>query len=476
MGTGTGTVFQSKTGVTLNFRSLAALAGSHLVISNDGDNNEVDFTTDATSSNTASTLVARNASGNFAAGTITANLIGNVTGAASLNVLKAGDTMTGNLTMATQNAVRFQDSSASANFVGLNAPAAVTASYTVNLPASAPVAGQVLQATSPTATQWANIGGIPANAQAYYVSKAGSDVTGNGSFVSPYLTLAHALTVAQTTPVNPTVIYVGAGIFIETNPVNGMPITQPGISIVGSSMTSTTIMPANTANDLFGVSTPNVNFYDLTMDTGSATPTFANAVTYSVSTTGQAGFHAVGITGFNKGLSITGTGGSPLVICDALQAQGNTVSIAVNNVHTIIENSVFVGPYTGSVVSNTAITIDGSQTSGTLVNVLNNSFTLLATGVGVSQTISGSNMRMLGCNIDNTNVGVNCAGACTATIVGCDFILNNSGSINIQASGVGTNITINGCNFDGATTVGSSAGYRDSIITRSFNPGRFMYY
>ncbi len=52
----------------------------------------------ATNANTASTIVKRDASGNFAAGTITANLTGNVTGNASLNVLKAGDTMTGTLT------------------------------------------------------------------------------------------------------------------------------------------------------------------------------------------------------------------------------------------------------------------------------------------------------------------------------------------------------------------------------------------
>jgi hypothetical protein len=49
--------------------------------------------TTATNANTASAIVARDASGNFSAGTITASL----TGAASLNVLKAGDTMTGQL-------------------------------------------------------------------------------------------------------------------------------------------------------------------------------------------------------------------------------------------------------------------------------------------------------------------------------------------------------------------------------------------
>jgi len=59
----------------------------------------VTISVDATSANTASKVVARDASGNFSAGTITANLTGNVTGAASSNVLKSGDTMTGFLTL-----------------------------------------------------------------------------------------------------------------------------------------------------------------------------------------------------------------------------------------------------------------------------------------------------------------------------------------------------------------------------------------
>jgi len=49
----------------------------------------------ATDSNSPSTIVKRDGSGNFSAGTIIAAL----TGAASANVLKAGDTMTGALTM-----------------------------------------------------------------------------------------------------------------------------------------------------------------------------------------------------------------------------------------------------------------------------------------------------------------------------------------------------------------------------------------
>jgi len=59
------------------------------------------FAVDATTSNTASKVVARDSSGNFAAGTITASLNGNATTAtqATNNVLKVGDTMTGFLTL-----------------------------------------------------------------------------------------------------------------------------------------------------------------------------------------------------------------------------------------------------------------------------------------------------------------------------------------------------------------------------------------
>ena len=54
----------------------------------------------ATNANTLSTIVKRDGSGNFSAGTVSANYNRkDVTGAASLNVLKSGDTMSGGLTL-----------------------------------------------------------------------------------------------------------------------------------------------------------------------------------------------------------------------------------------------------------------------------------------------------------------------------------------------------------------------------------------
>jgi hypothetical protein len=90
--------------------------GSYVSMTNSTTNGAVSFfnsstpvtiSVDATVANTADKIVARDSSGNFSAGTITANLAGNVngnltgsvTGSASANVLKSGDSMSGFLSL-----------------------------------------------------------------------------------------------------------------------------------------------------------------------------------------------------------------------------------------------------------------------------------------------------------------------------------------------------------------------------------------
>src|SRR4030095_13053577 len=75
VGTGAGQIFRNKTGITLNFKTVAA--GTHITVVNNAD--DISLATDATSANTANTIVARDGSGNFSASTITANLSGNAT-------------------------------------------------------------------------------------------------------------------------------------------------------------------------------------------------------------------------------------------------------------------------------------------------------------------------------------------------------------------------------------------------------------
>lgn len=105
----------------------------------------------ATNANTANAIVRRDASGNFSAGTITAALTGNASG----NVLKIGDTMTGGLT--------------------INPSAATALTTTGNLSITGATSGNAVSITG-NATAAAAITAISAtNAQ------TGLQVTGNGA-------------------------------------------------------------------------------------------------------------------------------------------------------------------------------------------------------------------------------------------------------------------------------------------------------
>jgi len=81
------------TDTTGNYVATAGVNGNGLSGSSTTEGGTFTVSSNATAVNTAETIVFRDASGNFGAGTITASL----TGAASLNVLRAGDTMTGSL-------------------------------------------------------------------------------------------------------------------------------------------------------------------------------------------------------------------------------------------------------------------------------------------------------------------------------------------------------------------------------------------
>ncbi len=112
------------------------------------------------------TLVLRDSNGDFAAHTITAYLRGgvrgDVMGKASENILRAGDTMTGPLQFAAQNALSFADSSGKT--VSVQAPDQVGASYTLKLPQAQGSVGQVLAQTDSGQLGWTF---LPATPQAW---------------------------------------------------------------------------------------------------------------------------------------------------------------------------------------------------------------------------------------------------------------------------------------------------------------------
>lgn len=89
------------TKTTGNYVAAGAVSGTGLTGSASAEGATFTVTSNATDANTASTIVARDASGNFSAGTITADLTGDVTGDVTGNVSGSSGSTTGNAATAT---------------------------------------------------------------------------------------------------------------------------------------------------------------------------------------------------------------------------------------------------------------------------------------------------------------------------------------------------------------------------------------
>ena len=413
VGTGTGMVFQSKTGNLLNFKTI--LASTHLTATN--NSNDITLSTDATSTNSPLTIVARDATGTFA---------GALTGAASSNVLKTGDTMSGTLVMSNQNVIRFCDGGS--NYVSIGAPAAVSSSYAVSLPSVAPTNNQKLIVDPVDATRliWAsgNSGSPPSATGSVFVSVVGDDVNGNGSLDFPYQTLAKALTVANSlsTTTTPITISLSPGIYTEDNSSGALSLTANGISIVGSTGFAVVIQPNTLSNTLLSVNATswfsNVQF----STNGSST---ADGLDIS-GATAQVVFKNVYFSRFNVGLR----GSSALLL--------------------IIENSFFTYCGTGIYLDNLQVSMndclfqDGGFGTGlyvtggsALVGFSSGLFNGLAIGVSVN---NNATIAMDGTIFKNTATGCYVGSAGTLNLTGPVFNINNSVGdvIGIYATDAGT--------------------------------------
>ena len=392
--------------------------------------------TTATAANIPNTIVARDGSGNFSAGIITAALIG----AASQNVLKAGDTMTGNLIMSNQAEIQLQDAPGS-EYVGLRGPTTIASSYTVDLPSNAPTIGQFLQASSPTSLQWATVAGSPAVSKIYYVALNGSD-SNDGSLTTPFRTIRHAVSVANgvASLSNPIVISIGAGIFVEDNSGGPISITASGISIVGRSLSGTIIISLNLSNNLFSCTTSNFEFVNLYLDAGASGST-ATGIAVATNAPGVGRFEGVQVSRFATGLNLSSATGLPIFLFDNVQMRGNNVCLAVSNINAAVKNSIFVGPFASNTPSNTAITITGSST---LIGASSCTFKFFTTVISAT---GGANVRLNGCDIETSVNGLVASGASNTAVVGCNFNFNPAGAININASGANTQVSIDGSHF-----------------------------
>ncbi len=438
VGAGTGLVYLNKTGVTLNFRTL--LDGQYTVITTNADDITID--TDATSANTPSTSVARDASGNFSAGTITANLMGS----ASNNVLKTGDSMTGGLTMLNQQPVIFQDSTAG-NYVGINAPTDVVASYTLSLPSTVPTINQSLRAGSvtPTELEWVTEGGSipPATSFVIYVTQYGNDTTGDGSFDLPYASLAKAIDTANgiASASTPVTIYISAGTYVEDNSAGPLSVNVAGVSIIGDSPAAVILIPNTPTNDFLVV--------NQTVYIGNATFTsFAPMATGISLTTGAFSIlNNLQIVGFATGIICAGTASSYL--CESCEFINNGTGLVINNTVVEVNACTLIGADSlyGS-PANTGLSITGSVS---VCAMTGGACTLCTTGLNIGNnallTASAVVFKLNTYDVVQTDASHMTLSACTFAIT------TSSTDVEIQMSGPGTYAEVIGCQFNGKDIV-----------------------
>ncbi len=234
--------------------------GTHLSAGGSSYNGSASVTisTDATSANTASTIVARDGSGNFSAGTITASL----TGHASLDLPLSGGTMSGSIAMGSNaitgassiasGAVTITSSSANALAAGLNGPTKPA----LNVDASTSSSATGLNVKSAAAGSGLAVSVISSGSNENLTLNAkGSGTIGFGNVstgavtITPALTLSGALTYGGVTLSN---AVTGTGeMVLQTSPSLTTPAlgaaTGASLALNGATLGSNALAATGTA-------------------------------------------------------------------------------------------------------------------------------------------------------------------------------------------------------------------------------------
>jgi hypothetical protein len=449
---GTAQVYVNTNGTVLNFASLstnpATVAGSYLSVSNIGGvpHTNVQIATNATPNNVNNAIVARGAAGQFSAGAITATN--------GVNVTAGGATIAGNLVMAPNggapSTIQFQDT-AGTNFVGLQASPIMSTNYTVNLPTVAPTANQVLNATSPTQLAWTTQGGsvLPASNRTIYVTKSGSDITGDGSFSNPYASLSKAVATANALPpsLNPVAISITTGIYTEDNSAGPITITAAGVSIFGDSSTGVIIRPLDVTKDLLA-SGSEVFLNSFTLDAGFGSGSTATGLVLS---------------GTNNGSTLTNL--EVLDFQTGIECSGAFIGL---NLAYSLNFCTFINNGTGLFINDTTAFCDNCDIGGSILTTANTGVAVsgasaqalysggiiadCATGCAVS---SNSDVKLSGVTFTNNNNSIVQDGASKLYVQGCSFRPTDSpANVNdIQISGAGTTAKISDAIFDASDTI-----------------------
>ena len=442
VGAGQGQLFQSKSGNTLQFKTI--LAGSNVAISNNSDT--VGISTTSSSVSTPNVIVNRDASGNFSANTITANLIGNASG----NVLKTGDSMTGTLNMLSNNEVRFN---AASRYIGLKAPVTIPTSYTLSLPNNLPLANQTIRAnpSTPTNLEWITNGSstLPTDSRTIYVAKYGNDITGDGSLTSPYLTLSQGLSIANSiaSPSNPVCIIVNPGIYVEDNSSGPLSLTASNISITGYASSSTVIMPAKPEITLLSIG----NTTQIKCVTFMSSDKLADGLSFSSGKLTV--LSGVRVINFGRGIVCSGDTKNLYGFNNCLFVD-NALAIEIDDCRAELDSVSFFGSSDISLPpSNGALKIIGAGSNVVYFGgVIGKCKDGIITNKNSTAYVSSVSFKM-------NAFDVSALDSSRIVMTACSYeISDDPGDIDLFVSDPGTVVTIIGCNFNGTNIGGDPQG------------------
>ena len=296
------------------------------------------LTVDATSANTASKVVARDASGNFSAGTITAALSGNATTATTANALNAANSYTGT------------------KFIGgTNANPAIASNY--GLQASGSYGGGISLLDG-------------ANAIGLY-STSGTLNFGFGASATTIaskatLTSSGALTTSDITTTrngSPTTGYIYFGNsgtkYFGYDGTNIVCSVSPSISILGNAATATTATYLSTTGQVNTIIGKNNTVTDINTSNDSGSFSVRGDATYPAAMS----FHRTGVYAINMGLSTSNE-----FVIGGWSASSNAFRLTGGGAGTFLSTCTatqFNGSGAGLTGTASSLSIDGNAATAT---------------------------------------------------------------------------------------------------------------
>jgi hypothetical protein len=339
------------------------------------------------------------------------------------------------------------DSSGGANpIISLDPTLLSSIQFWQNLqPSTSPQQDQFLQYRGSTLV-WETLGSQPFPiSHTIYVDISGND-SGDGSMLFPFRSIAKAIQVAQTgsntTAINQTAILIGAGIYVETNPIA---ITVSGINIIGTTAGGTLIRPLTPTLDLFTMNNimltiQNCLFQPVTP--GSSTASCVNA---------------------NGQYRLTLNGTSMRYFQNAILGTGVnfTTSIAImnyctfgqnNNVCSFTQSAFFLS--NAQVVGNLPGMAPTSSFNGVTASGINSVLTVnsgcrfIALGTAIS-CLQNMVAYLNGIDFSNNIMNVQGTTQSNINVISCNVGRMESGYTGFSISGASSLMNLNACTIDG---------------------------